>query len=73
MIPWKPGQRLRLKSFGTCEPIQRQRLQAFGFTRGIEILIKGVAPLGCPIVVSIRETDVWVRKSHLARLHWELI
>lgn len=41
----------------------RKRLLDLGFTKGTEVSVRKLAPLGDPVEVTVRGTEVTVRKS----------
>lgn len=47
------------------------RLLEMGLTPGVELLVKGVAPLGDPIELELRGYRLSVRKSEAARVDVE--
>ena len=58
----KSGQRgkiIQVKGDGSV----RRRLMDMGVTRGAEVLVRKVAPLGDPIEVNIRVYELTLRKS----------
>lgn len=65
------GDRLRLVDFGQTGDSYRRRLLSLGITRGVEMLVLKVAPLGCPILVEVRGTMIALRKEEACHLHWE--
>lgn len=52
------------------EESARMRLENLGLTRGGRLYIKGSAPLGDPVLVTIRGTDYALRKSTLAKIRF---
>jgi ferrous iron transport protein A len=58
----KPGEKGTIKKI-TGEPAIKKRLMDMGITRGAEILVRKVAPLGDPIEVNIRGYELTFRKS----------
>ncbi len=67
------GDRVRLIDFGQTDVIYRQKLLSLGITRGVEIQVIRVAPLGCPIQVEVRGTSVALRKNEACYLQWERV
>jgi ferrous iron transport protein A len=58
----KPGDRAVIKNV-TGEGAVKRRLMDMGVTRGAEVLVRKVAPLGDPIEVNIRGYELTFRKS----------
>ncbi|CEK11944.1 FeoA family protein [Legionella hackeliae] len=67
------GDRARLIDFGLTGVQYRRRLLSLGITRGVEISVVRVAPLGCPVQVDVRGTSLTLRKEEAAELIWERI
>ncbi|KTC76832.1 FeoA family protein [Legionella brunensis] len=67
------GDRVRLVDFGQTDLLYRRRLLSLGITRGVEISVIRVAPLGCPLQVEVRGTSLTLRKEEAAELIWERI
>ncbi|WP_133130870.1 FeoA family protein [Legionella yabuuchiae] len=65
------GDRARLIDFGHTDPVYRRRLLSLGLTRGAEITVVRVAPLGCPMQVEVRGTSLTLRKDEACHLSWE--
>lgn len=66
-----PGDRVRLVDFGQTDTFYRRRLLSLGVTRGVELLVIRVAPLGCPVQVEVRGTSLALRKEEACYLQWE--
>ena len=58
----KPGQSGRVVSIGESGQLKR-RIMDMGITKGVEIHIRKVAPLGDPIELNIRGYELSVRKQ----------
>lgn len=67
----KIGERVRLFDFGKTPPAYRRSLLALGITRGTQIIVKRVAPLGCPIEVEVLGAAIALRKNEAQYLLWE--
>lgn len=67
------GDRVRLIGFGQTAPFYRQRLLSLGVTRGVELDVVRVAPLGCPVQVEVRGTSLALRKEEARYLEWERV
>lgn len=67
------GDRVRLINFGETDRLYRRRLLSMGITRGVELLVVRVAPLGCPLQVEVRGTSLTLRKEEAALLEWERV
>ena len=63
----KPGQQATITRI-TGEGVVRRRLMDMGVTRGTQILIRKVAPLGDPIEVYIRGYELTFRKSEAEKI-----
>ena len=51
----------------------KRRLLDMGITKGTEILIKKIAPLGDPIDIELRGYELAVRKKDVANIEVEVI
>lgn len=64
------GQTVRVKKFTGDGPVKR-RIMDMGITKGVEINIRKVAPLGDPIEVTVRGYELSVRKADAAMIEVE--
>ena len=46
-----------------CEVALRRRIMDMGITKGVEIYVRKVAPLGDPIEITVRDYELSVRKN----------
>ena len=51
----------------------RRHLLDMGITRGVEVKIKKVAPMGDPIDIEIRDYELCIRKTDLSKIEVEVI
>ena len=58
----KCGQTVRVKKVDGAGPVRR-RIMDMGITRGCEIYLRKVAPLGDPIEVTVRGYELSLRKA----------
>jgi len=65
------GDNVRLVDFGQTDMIYRRKLLSLGLTRGVEIMVMRVAPLGCPVQIDVRGTSLALRKEEACHLLWE--
>ena len=56
------GQSARVRRLSGEGPVRR-RIMDMGITRGVEIYVRKVAPLGDPIEVTVRGYELSVRKA----------
>jgi len=61
----RAGQRVRVAKV-TGEGPLRQRILDMGLTRGTEVTIRKVAPLGDPLEVTVRGYELSLRKAEAA-------
>ncbi|KUO77011.1 MAG: iron transporter FeoA [Clostridia bacterium BRH_c25] len=66
----KPGDKAVVVKVGG-EGAVRRRLLDMGVTRGAEVLIRKVAPLGDPIEVNIRGYELTFRKAEAEKIYVE--
>jgi len=58
----KTGETVRVAKINGAGPIKR-RIMEMGITKGVEIHVRKVAPLGDPIEVSVRGYELSLRKA----------
>ena len=49
----------------------RRRIMDMGITKGVEIYVRKVAPLGDPIEITVRDYELSVRKNDAERIEVE--
>ena len=60
------GEKATVKGFAAGQKEYRAKLLAMGLTKGIELQITRVAPLGDPLEVSVRGFSLSLRKAEAA-------
>jgi ferrous iron transport protein A len=58
----KPGETVCVAKISGAGPVKR-RIMEMGITRGVEIHVRKVAPLGDPIEVTVRGYELSLRKA----------
>lgn len=58
----KPGVSVRVVSIGGEGPVKR-RIMEMGITKGAEVFVRKVAPLGDPVEVMVRGYELSLRKA----------
>ena len=58
----KPGHTVRVVKVGGSGAVKR-RVMEMGLTRGVEVYVRKVAPLGDPLEISVRGYDLSLRKD----------
>ena len=58
----KPGETVRVLKIGGEGPVKR-RIMEMGVTKGVEIFVRKVAPLGDPIEITVRGYELSLRKA----------
>lgn len=58
----KTGQTVRVKKL-TGEGAVKRRIMDMGITKGVEVYIRKVAPLGDPIEITVRGYELSLRKA----------
>ena len=61
----KPGESVSVVKVSGEGPVRR-RIMDMGITRGTEILVRKVAPLGDPIELTVRGYELSIRKGEAA-------
>lgn len=67
------GQKAKVLSLNEDDRKIRRHLLDMGVTRGVEITIKKVAPMGDPIDISLRDYELCIRKEDLSKIEVEVI
>ncbi len=58
----KPGVTVRVTKIGGGGPVKR-RIMEMGITKGVDVFVRKVAPLGDPVEVTVRGYELSLRKS----------
>lgn len=58
----RPGASVQVAKIGGAGPVKR-RIMEMGITKGVELLVRKVAPLGDPIEVTVRGYELSLRKA----------
>ncbi|MFW6289227.1 MAG: FeoA family protein [Spirochaetota bacterium] len=64
----QPGERARVAGYDTSSAAYRSKLLAMGLTRGVELRLCRVAPLGDPVEIELRGFRLTLRKDEAAVL-----
>ena len=67
----KIGQRAKVLGLHLDKPEVRRHLLDMGITKGVEIFVRKVAPLGDPIEVNVRGYELTIRKSEAENIDVE--
>ena len=67
------GQKARVLSLNEEDRAIRKHLLDMGVTRGVEITIKKIAPMGDPIDISLRDYELCIRKEDLSKIEVEVL
>ncbi|HBE79140.1 MAG TPA: ferrous iron transport protein A [Firmicutes bacterium] len=59
----KPGEIGEIIGYEGSDPVYRNKLLAMGLTKGIEVKLIKVAPLGDPVEVMVRDYNLSLRKA----------
>ncbi len=68
-----PGTTARIVGYSSGAATYRTRLLALGLTRGSEIKVAGVAPLGDPVNLDVRGFRLSLRKAEAAVVEVEIL
>ena len=66
----KVGQTVTVKKLSGDGPVKR-RIMDMGITKGVEIFIRKVAPLGDPVEVTVRGYELSLRKDDASMIEVE--
>ena len=69
----KVGQKAKVLKLKEENKAIRRHLLDMGITRGVEITIKKVAPMGDPIDLQLRDYELCIRKEDLSKIEVEVI
>lgn len=69
----KIGQKAIVLGFHLDKPEVRRHLLDMGITKGTEILIKKVAPMGDPVDIELRGYELCIRKEEMKNIDVEVI
>jgi len=69
----KVGQRARVLKLNETNKQIKRHLLDMGLTRGVEITIKKIAPMGDPIDISLRDYELCIRKADLEKIEVEVL
>lgn len=66
----KVGETVKVKRLTGTGPVKR-RIMDMGITKGVEIYVRKVAPLGDPVEITVRGYELSVRKSDAEMIELE--
>lgn len=69
----KVGQKVKVLKLNEENKAIRRHLLDMGITRGVEITIKKVAPMGDPIDIQLRDYELCLRKADLSKIEVEVM
>ena len=69
----KIGQKAKVLGIHMDKPDIRRHLLDMGITRGTEILIKKVAPMGDPVDIELRGYELCIRKEEMKNIDVEIL
>ena len=69
----KIGQKAKVIGTNLDKPEIRRHLLDMGITKGTEILIKKVAPMGEPVDIELRGYELCIRKEEMKNIEVEII
>lgn len=67
------GQKAKVLKISESNKVIRRHLLDMGITRGVEITIKKIAPMGDPIDLSLRDYELCIRKEDLRKIEVEVV
>ena len=67
------GQKAKVLKLNEDDKAIRRHLLDMGVTRGVEITIKKIAPMGDPIYISLRDYELCIRKEDLSKIEVEVL
>ena len=69
----KIGQRAKVIGIHMDKPDVRRHLLDMGITKGTEILIKKIAPMGDPVDIELRGYELCIRKAEMKNIDIEVL
>lgn len=69
----KRGQKCIVLAFHNDNPALRRRLLDMGITKGVEITVKKIAPLGDPIDIALRGYELCIRKEEMSQIDIKVV
>lgn len=69
----KIGQRAKVIGLHLDKPEVRRHLLDMGITRGTEILIKKIAPMGDPVDIELRGYELCIRRDEMRNIDVEVL
>ena len=69
----KIGQRARVLGLHLDKPEVRRHLLDMGITKGTEILIKKIAPMGDPVDIELRGYELCIGKEEMKNIDVEVL
>ncbi len=69
----KVGEKARVVKINETNKEIRRHLLDMGITRGVEITVKKIAPMGDPIDILLRDYELCIRKADLKNIMIEVI
>lgn len=67
------GQRAKVLEIKEQNKAIKRHLLDMGVTRGVEITIKKIAPMGDPIDISLRDYELCIRKEDLKKIEVKVL
>lgn len=64
----KKGEKGKVVSIECFNPVLKRRMLDMGITKGVEVLVKKVAPFGDPISIELRGYELCLRKKDLSNI-----
>lgn len=69
----KVGQKAKVLKLNETNKAIRRHLLDMGVTRGVEVTIKKIAPMGDPIDISLRDYELCLCKNDLSKIEVEVL
>ena len=67
------GQKAKVLKLNIEDKQIKRHLLDMGITRGVNVKIKKIAPMGDPIDIELRDYELCIRKADLAQIEVEVI
>ena len=73
LADFKVGQKAIVLKLNEENKAIRRHLLDMGVTKGVEITIKKIAPMGDPIDIALRDYELCIRKEDLRKIEVEVL
>lgn len=73
LLDLKVGQKAKVVSINVIDKAKKRHLLEMGLTRGVEVKVKKIAPMGDPVDIELRGYELCMGKEELKQIQVEEI